>query len=136
VAQRIALAAGFTREGARRGALPNPAGGHDDVRVYALLATDSGVPAERLLPDLPGGELSDGVGTLRPLGEDDVPFYTELHGQPDVVATSVPPIPPDPGEVRRRCAWAASHWLAGGRADMVVVDTASGAPIGEMSLYY
>ncbi len=79
---------------------------------------------------------TDGVVTLRPLGEDDVPFYTELHSLPDVVATSVPPIPPGPAEVRRRCSWAASHWLAGGRADMIVVDTASGLPAGEISLYY
>lgn len=136
VAQRVALAAGYTREGERRGALPNPSGGLDDALVYARLAGDSGEPAERLLPDLPGGELSDGVVTLRPLGEDDIGFYTELHRQPDVVATSVPPIPPGASEVRRRCSWAASHWLAGSRADMVVVDAVSGLPAGEISLYY
>ncbi|WP_436523442.1 GNAT family N-acetyltransferase [Actinoplanes sp. HUAS TT8] len=136
VAQRVALAAGYSREGERRGAWPNSSGGFDDVLVYARLAGDSGVPAERLLPDLPGGELSDGVVTLRPLGEQDAPFYTELHRQPDIVATSVPPIPPEPAEVYRRCAWAPSHWLAGGRADMIVVDAASGLPAGEIALYY
>ncbi|GLW30656.1 GNAT family N-acetyltransferase [Actinoplanes regularis] len=136
VAQRVALAAGYTREGERRGALPNPAGGRDDVLIYSRLADDPGEPAERLLPDLPGGELTDGVVTLRPLGEDDVAFYTELHGYPDVVASSVPPVPPTPDEVRRRCGWAAAHWLAGNRADLVVVDAASGAPAGEISLYY
>ncbi|GIF07140.1 GNAT family N-acetyltransferase [Actinoplanes siamensis] len=136
VAQRVALAAGYTREGERRGALPNPAGGRDDVLVYSRLAGDSGEPAERLLPDLPGGELTDGVVTLRPLGEDDVAFYADLHGRPDVVATSVPPVAPEPDEVRLRCFRAAAHWLAGHRADMVVVDAASGAPAGEISLYY
>jgi RimJ/RimL family protein N-acetyltransferase len=136
VAQRVALAAGYTREGERRGALPNPAGGRDDVLVYSRLAGDSGVPAERLLPDLPGGELTDGVVTLRPLGENDVAFYTELHGQPDVVASSVPPVPPGPDEVHRRCFSAESHWLAGSRADMIVVDAVSGAPAGEIALYY
>ncbi|BCY05843.1 GNAT family N-acetyltransferase [Actinoplanes sp. L3-i22] len=136
LAQRVALAAGFTREGERRGALPNPAGGHDDALVYARLAIDSGEPAERLLPDLPGGELTDGVVTLRPLSEDDVPFYTELHSLPDIVASGVPPTAPSAAEVRLRCSWAPSHWLAGSRADMVVVDAASGRPAGEMSLYY
>ncbi|GIF12544.1 GNAT family N-acetyltransferase [Actinoplanes teichomyceticus] len=136
VAQRVALAAGYTREGERRGALPNPAGGHDDVLVYARLAGDPGEPAERLLPDLPGGELTDGVVTLRPLGEDDAGFYAELHSQPDVVATSVPPLPPSPEQVRRRCSWAAADWLAGIKADMVVLDAVSGAPAGEISLHY
>ncbi|GAA2679237.1 GNAT family N-acetyltransferase [Actinoplanes palleronii] len=136
VAQRVALAAGFTREGDRRGALPNLTGGFDDVLVYSRLASDSGEPAERLLPDLPGGELTDGVVTLRPLGEDDVPFYTELHNVPDVMASAVPPTPPHPAEVRRRCFWAASHWLAGSRADMIVADAVTGAPAGEISLYY
>ncbi|AEV81968.1 putative GMP synthase [Actinoplanes sp. SE50] len=136
IAQRVALAAGFTREGERRGALPNDTGGYDDVLVYARLAGDPGTPAERLLPDLPGGDLTDGVVTLRPLGEDDIAFYADLHSRPDVVATSVPPIPPEPDEVRRRCLWAPAHWLAGSRADMVIVDTATGAPAGEVSLYY
>ncbi|BCJ44589.1 hypothetical protein GCM10010168_14020 [Actinoplanes ianthinogenes] len=136
VAQRVALAAGYLREGERRGALPNPAGGFDDVVVYARLAGDSGEPVERLLPDLPGGELTDGVVTLRPLGEDDRGFYAALHGEPDVVATSVPPVPPSPEEVHRRCFWAAAQWLAGHRADLVVVDVASGAAAGQISLYY
>lgn len=136
VAQRVALAAGYTREGERRGAWANPAGGFDDTLVYARLAADSGEPAERLLPDLPGGELTDGVVTLRPLGEPDVPFYTELHSLPDIVATSVPPVPPGADQIRRRCSWSAGQWLAGSTADMIVVDTASGRPAGEISLYY
>jgi len=136
VAQRVALAAGYVREGERRGALPNPAGGRDDMLVYSRLAGDTGVPAERLLPDLPGGELTDGVVTLRPLGPADIDFYTELHAIADVIDTSVPPHQPSPEEVRRRCTWAESNWLAGTRADMVVVDTETGAPTGGMGLFY
>ncbi|MFI1990045.1 GNAT family N-acetyltransferase [Actinoplanes sp. NPDC020271] len=136
VAQRVALAAGYTREGDRRGALPNLDGGLDDVLVYSRLAGDPGEPVERLLPDLPGGELTDGVVTLRPLGEDDLEFYTELHHQPDVVATSVPPVPMPVERLRQRCTHAASTWLAGTRADMVIVDTATGVRVGEIGLYY
>ncbi|GAA2858110.1 hypothetical protein Acy02nite_21860 [Actinoplanes cyaneus] len=136
VAQRVALAAGYTREGERRGVLPAAGGGLVDALVYARLAGDSGEPAERLLPDLPGGELTDGVVTLRPLGEDDLAFYTELHHQPDVVATSVPPAPMPLERLRQRCAHAAAAWLAGTRADLVIVDTATGVRAGEIGLYY
>jgi RimJ/RimL family protein N-acetyltransferase len=127
-AQRVALAAGYTREGVRRG--------DPEMLVYSRLAGDPDGPAPRLLPDLPGGELSDGVITLRPLGEQDIDFYTELHNVPDVIATSVPPEPKEAGEIHRRCVRAEAHWLAGNRADLVIVETATGARAGEIDLYY
>jgi RimJ/RimL family protein N-acetyltransferase len=101
VSQRVALAAGYQREGVRRAALPDRSGGRDDLVVFARLATDDGEPAPRLLPDLPGGDLTDGVVRLRPLGPDDVAFETTLRCTPDVWATSVPPEPPSPDQVRR-----------------------------------
>ena len=134
--QRVALAAGFRPEGVRRSALPNRDGGRDDLLAYARLAGDEPGPVERLLPDLPGGELTDGVVTLRPLAPGDADFYAELHSLPDVVATSVPPVAPDREDMVRRCAWAQSHWLAGERADMIIVDAATGADAGEIGLYY
>ncbi|GAB1689575.1 GNAT family N-acetyltransferase [Krasilnikovia sp. M28-CT-15] len=134
--QRVALATGFRREGVRRGAAANRDGGRDDLLAYGRLADDPPGPTERLLPDLPGGELTDGVVTLRPLTGDDIGFYTELHTLPDVVATIVPPVPPGSEEIRRRCARAPAHWLNGDRADLVVVDTASGAPAGSLGLFY
>ncbi|WP_229071975.1 GNAT family N-acetyltransferase [Actinoplanes sp. DH11] len=129
VAQRAALAAGFTREGVRR--LP---GG--EVQAWSRLAGDRLEPAPRLLPDLPGGELSDGVVTLRPLGEQDVAFYAELHSLPEVVNTSVPPVPPTPEEVHRRCFHSDANWLAGNRADMIILDAVTGAAAGEIALHY
>ncbi|GLY01180.1 GNAT family N-acetyltransferase [Actinoplanes sp. NBRC 101535] len=134
-AQRAALAAGFAREGARRGALP-AADGRQDALVFARLIGDPEVAPVRLLPDLPGGELSDGVVTLRPLGPGDLDFYTELHHLPDVVATSVPPVPMPDATIRERCHRAEAHWLAGSRADLVILDAATGAPAGEIGLYY
>lgn len=127
-AQRVALAAGYTREGVRRG--------DPELIVWSRLAGDPEGPAPRLLPDLPGGELSDGVITLRPLGEQDVDFYTELHNVPDVIATSVPPEPKPAAEIQRRCLRAQAHWLAGNRADLVILDTETGARAGEIDLYY
>jgi RimJ/RimL family protein N-acetyltransferase len=134
--QRVALAAGFEREGVRRGALPDREGRRQDLLVFARLAGDPGDPVERELPDLPGGELTDGVVALRPLRAGDVDFYTALHSQPDVIATSVPPVLPSHEQLVRRCSWAAAHWLAGDRADLIIVDTATGTAAGEISLFY
>jgi RimJ/RimL family protein N-acetyltransferase len=134
--QRVALAAGYRREGVRRGALPNRDGGFDDLLAFARVAGDPPAPIPRALPDLPGGELTDGVVTLRPLSADDVPFYADLHARPDVVASSVRPEPPALDEVVRRCYRAAAHWIAGERADLVIVDTVTGTPAGEIGLFY
>lgn len=134
--QRVALAAGYQREGVRRGAGTEADGTRAELIAFARLAGDPPGPALRLLPDLPGGELSDGVVTLRPLNEDDIEFYAELHAVQDVIDTSVPPEPPTAAEVRRRCTHAQAHWLAGTRADLVIVDTATGAPTGGMGLFY
>ena len=136
LSQRVALAAGFTREGVRRGAEPGRGGERDDMVVFTRLATDSGDPPPRLLPDLPGGELTDGVVRLRPLGPDDVDFLTELRALPDVINTSVPPIAPTREQNRRRCTWAEAQWLAGTRADLVIEDVASGRPAGDIGLFY
>ncbi|WP_328465415.1 GNAT family N-acetyltransferase [Actinoplanes sp. NBC_00393] len=135
-AQRVAMAAGYTREGVRRGALPATDGGRQDMLVFTRLAGDPREPAARLLPDLPGDELTDGVVTLRRLGEQDIDFYTELHNVPDVIDTSVPPEPKPADEIHRRCVRTESHWLAGDRADLVILDAATGTRAGEIGLYY
>lgn len=134
--QRVALAAGYQREGVRRGALPARDGGRADMVAFARLAGDSGDPVPRGLPDLPGGELTDGVVRLRPLGPGDLDFYTALRGLPEAIATSVPPVAPTPDEVRQRCGRAEAHWLAGSRADLVITDAATGVPAGEIGLFY
>jgi RimJ/RimL family protein N-acetyltransferase len=134
--QRVAMAAGFMREGVRRGAGTGPDGGRVDLLSFARLAGDPPGPVPRLLPDLPGGELTDGVVTLRPLNEDDIDFYAELHADRDVIETSVPPQPPSAAEIHRRCTHAQSHWLAGTRADLVVVDTATGTATGGTVVFY
>jgi RimJ/RimL family protein N-acetyltransferase len=134
--QRVALAAGFQREGARRGAVAGPDGVREELLAFARLAGDPPGPTPRLLPDLPGGELTDGVVTLRPLGPQDVDFCAELHSVPDVIATSVPPVAPAREQIVRRCTYAAANWLAGTRADLVITDTATGAPAGDIGLFY
>lgn len=136
VSHRVALAAGYSREGERRGAEPGRDGEREDMVVFTRLATDSGDPPPRLLPDLPGGELTDGVVRLRPFGPDDVDFLTELRALPDVIKTSVPPIAPSREQNRRRCSRAEAQWLAGARADLVIEDAATGEPTGDIGLFY
>jgi RimJ/RimL family protein N-acetyltransferase len=136
VSQRVALAAGYQREGVRRAALANRDGGRDDLVVFARVAGDPAGPLPRLLPDLPGGELTDGVVRLRPLGPDDVDVTMTLRSLPEVWQTSVPAQPPAPDEVRLRCQRAPAHWLAGTRAEMVITDAPTGAPVGEIALFY
>jgi RimJ/RimL family protein N-acetyltransferase len=134
--QRVAMAAGFQREGVRRSAAMNRDGGREDLVAYVRLSDDPPGPVVRLLPDLPGGELTDGVVTLRPLTPDDAAFHTTLASLPDVVATSVPPQVPDPEEVARRCLRSAARWLAGERCDLIITDALTGAAAGEIGLYY
>ncbi|HTF12033.1 MAG TPA: GNAT family N-acetyltransferase [Asanoa sp.] len=133
---RVALAAGFQPEGARRGAVRNADGSRREVAVFARLVGDPDEPVTRLLPDLPGGELTDGVLTLRPLAPGDADFYFDLLNTPDIIASFVPPVAPDREETRLRCDRAETRWLLGERADLVMVDAATGAPAGDIGLYY
>jgi RimJ/RimL family protein N-acetyltransferase len=134
--QRVAIAAGYTREGVARGASRQPDGGRRDHIVWARLATDPAGPTRRLLPDLPHGGLTDGVVTLRRMGPGDVDDVYALRQLPDVVATSVPPHAPSRDEVAVRCARVAAAWLAGDRAPFTIRDTATGAFAGEIGIYY
>ncbi|MEV4618978.1 GNAT family N-acetyltransferase [Asanoa sp. NPDC049573] len=133
---RVALSAGFKPEGARRGAARNADGSRREVVVFARLVGDPDEPVARLLPDLPGGALSDGVLTLRPLGPGDADFYFDLLSTPDIIASHVPPVAPDREEVQLRCDRAETRWLLGERVDLVMVDAATGAPAGDIGLYY
>ena len=141
--QRVAIAAGFTREGVERGGGLRRTGDRHDLIVWGRLATDPAGPSRRVLPDLPGrgrggagGELADGVVTLRPLRAADAADTYRLRSLPDVVATSVPPLAPERAAIERLCANAESAWLAGERADFAIRDPETGAFAGEIGLYY
>lgn len=134
--QRVALAAGYQREGVRRNAGASRDGSRHDLVAYARLATDPPGPAPRRLPDLPGHELTDGVVRLRPLGPQDAEQLYALRTLPDVATTSLPPSVPSLADVRRACALAANWWLAGERADLVILDAASGGWAGEIGVYH
>lgn len=132
--QRVALAAGFRFEGVRRAANPSRGGGRHDLLAWVRLADDPAGPTPRLLPDLPGGHLTDGTVTLRRLGPDDVDLMYGLHTRPEVVANQAPPVPPDRAAIERRCRLAESQWLTGDIARMLILDAASGDPAGSCGL--
>jgi RimJ/RimL family protein N-acetyltransferase len=134
--QRVALAAGYRREGVRVAAGTGREGGRHDLVAWRRLPQDPPGPTPRVLPDLPGGVLSDGVVTLRPLAPADISELFALRSVPDVAASRVPPGEPDREGAARDCAQAESRWLAGERAELVIADAASGAFAGNLGLYY
>jgi RimJ/RimL family protein N-acetyltransferase len=133
--QRVAIAAGYVREGVQRGSAPTRSGGRHDLVVWARLATDPPGPAHRLLPDLPDGRLTDGVVTLRPLAPQDTEPLHALYAIDDVRAASTRADPPDVATVARLCGHAGANWLAGIRAHLVVEDAPSGEFAGEIGLF-
>lgn len=134
--QRIALAAGFGYEGVRRSAGSTRDEGRHDLLAWVRLADDPPGPATRLLPDLPGGVLTDQVVALRRLAPDDAELMYRLHSRPEVVANQAPPVPPTREAIARRCRLAESGWLTGEIARLLITDVASGEPAGSCGLSF
>ncbi|GGK22695.1 hypothetical protein GCM10010124_14030 [Pilimelia terevasa] len=126
--QRVALAAGFRREAELRAALPGDSGHSHDVIVWSRLAADDGARVPPLLPPLPAGALSDGVVTLRGVGPGDAAAVRALVG-PDG-GWGAPP----GHDLVTWCARSPARWLAGERADLLVLDAPTGAPVGLLAL--
>ncbi|WP_432979670.1 GNAT family N-acetyltransferase [Dactylosporangium sp. CA-233914] len=134
--QRVAVSAGYSREGIARGAGRRPDGSRFDMVVWARLADDPPGPSPRALPDLPGGRLTDGVVVLRPLLADDAHSTYNLRILPDVSGRSVVGTPLDPAVVARQCAESGSKWLAGVRSEMTIRRADGDLYLGEIALYY
>jgi RimJ/RimL family protein N-acetyltransferase len=135
ISQRVAIGAGYVREGVQRAGAVERDGSRHDIIVWARLPGDPPGPSRRLLPDLSGGELSDGLVHLRPLTAEDATDVYQLHSLAEVVATTVPPVPPLAGQTAQRCAHALSDWLAGTAARLTIRD-AEDAFAGDIALYY
>ncbi|WP_433210531.1 GNAT family N-acetyltransferase [Dactylosporangium sp. CS-047395] len=134
--QRVAMSAGYSREGVARGAGRRRDGTRYDMAVFSRLADDPAGPAPRPLPDLPDGRLTDGVVVLRPLGADDADVTYNLRILPDVSGRAVVHSPLTPSLMARKCAESASRWLAGERAELTIRRAADDAYLGEIALYY
>lgn len=133
---RVALAAGFRYEGARRAANPTRGGGRHDLWAWVRLADDPAGPTPRVLPDLPDHRLTDGVVTLRRLTPADTDALYRLHTLPEVVAVRVGQVPPTRAAIARRCAVAESEWLVGSGADFAICDTGTGELAGGCALIH
>lgn len=132
--QRVAMAAGFTREAVLRSAAAGRDGDRYDQVLFARLPGDSGEPVRPYLPPLPDGRLTDGVVRLTPLTAADADDYHALACRPEVVRYSVPPVPPAYRDTVRRCRHAGARWLAGEHAELVIRDAATGAFAGQVQL--
>ena len=136
VSQRVALAAGFTREGVRRSAGRARDGSRRDHVAWARLPGDPPGRAARQLPDLPAGGLTDGTVRLRPWDAGDVPALLDLESDPDVLrwylrGGAAPTEEQVAGHVRA----APAEWLAGTNARCVILDAATGEVAGSVALW-
>ncbi|GIH28579.1 hypothetical protein Aph01nite_68890 [Acrocarpospora phusangensis] len=132
--QKVAMAAGYTREGIRRGAGTLRDGSRCDLVSFARLATDSGDPIRPYLPDLPADGLTDGVIRLVRLTPADAADYHRMAGDPVVMAHHVPPGPVAYADTAARCRTAGYRWLAGEQAEIAIRDAATGAFTGDIQL--
>jgi RimJ/RimL family protein N-acetyltransferase len=128
--QRVAIAAGYQWEGCRRGVTIDRTGIRGDVSAWARLSTDPPGPSPRILPDLPGGALTDGVVELRPLGPAEASQVATLRRLPEVIAATVE----QPGDAVLACAEAPGQWLAGRYAQLTIWDADSGTFAGAITL--
>jgi RimJ/RimL family protein N-acetyltransferase len=133
---KVAVRAGFTYEGERRGAAVNRDGSRADLAAWARLATDPAGPSPRRLPDLPAGGLTDGIVRVRPLVADDTDDLFAVMSLPESIRTTVPPVVPVLADVRRRCERASGEWTAGLRARMTIRDAADDAFAGDIGLFW
>jgi Acetyltransferases, including N-acetylases of ribosomal proteins len=132
--QRVAMAAGYVREGVLRAAQAGRDGERHDLVLFARLPGDSGEPVRPYLPPLPDGVLTDGVVRLTMLTAADIDDYHALACEPDVVRFAVPPVPPPYDDSALRCRHAGARWLAGERAELAIRDAATGAFAGHVQL--
>ena len=106
-----------------------------DLVVWSRLATDSGEPAPRSLPDIVGGSLTDGVVTIRPLCAADAGDLLALASLPVVISTSVGDRMPTPAWAARRCSTVGYLWLIGSRITFAICDAETGAFAGDIGLF-
>jgi RimJ/RimL family protein N-acetyltransferase len=133
--QRVALAAGFTREGVMRGYLTARGRRTDDV-LFGMVAGDPRPEPGSPLPGDPGWpRLTDGLLLVRPFEPDDAPDVRAacddlhvahwIHGLP--APYSLADAESFISDARRRLA-------AGERARLAVTDAESGELLGSVSL--
>jgi RimJ/RimL family protein N-acetyltransferase len=128
--QRVALAAGFRREGLLRSAVQD-GGTWADAVLFGRLATDA-TPTRRFLPDV--GRLTDGVVSLRRVRPGDEGPMLEERTDEETRRWSTTPRIWSAEDCRAYVAAAPSLWIAGAEARFAVVDAATDEYTGSVGL--
>ncbi|GLZ76245.1 hypothetical protein Afil01_10520 [Actinorhabdospora filicis] len=134
--QRVALAAGYRREGVQRGEIVLADGSFGDSIVFSRLSTDPAGRTPRALPDLPGGHLTDGVVLVRPIDERDIEATWAAWNTPDIMRATVSTRVPTRDEAAKYTRAAYAEWLAGTAARMAICDAGSGEHVGSIGVYF
>jgi RimJ/RimL family protein N-acetyltransferase len=129
--QRVALRAGFVREGVIRSAVALAAESADAV-LFSRLATDAGTPTPRPLPEV--NELRDGVVSVRPLREGDEDAALDERSDSEARRWATGPRPWTREDIERLVRSAASAWLGGSEARFAVVEEATGEYVGSVGV--
>jgi RimJ/RimL family protein N-acetyltransferase len=132
--QRVAIGAGYRREGIARAATPGPGGNRHDLIVWARVIGDPPGPIRRYLPDLPDGELTDDVVSLRRMKATDATEVHPVRSSPGVVANTVTGRTPTPTETAQYCARAEAAWLEDRGVQLTMRDASTGAFVGKVGL--
>jgi RimJ/RimL family protein N-acetyltransferase len=128
---RLALAAGFRREGQLRGAAAEGRTGADAI-LFARVPADPAGRTPRPLPD--AAELTDGVVVLRPVRPADEDALLDERADADAQRWATSGRAWTRPDVRVYIALAPAFWLAGAEARFAVVDAASGTCAGSIGL--
>lgn len=129
--QRVALAAGFRREGLLRSTVQDGRSWTDAV-LFGRLASDPPPPVRRALPDV--GELSDGTVAVRRLRPGDEDGLFDERNDPETRRWAPVPRGWSIEDCRAYVTATGSQWLAGVEARFAVVDVATGHYAGSVGV--
>lgn len=135
---RTALRAGFAFEGVTRHGITSRGSEqvptrYGDLARFGRLADDAGDPLAPVFTDLPPGGLSDGVITLRVLAPSDAAALAEADDELTRRLGFGAPAP-TAADHARTAARAGLDWLVGMRAMLAIVDAATNAFAGSLTL--
>ncbi len=130
---KTALIAGFRFEAITRGKELTPDGVVDGA-LFARLAGDSAATISRAFPGLPPAGLRDSTVRLRPLAAPDADAVHEERSNDEAMRWGFDAATPDRADSARIAAHAALRWLVGPYASLAIVEIASGAVAGTITL--
>ena len=130
---KTALRAGFRYEGIRRCDL-HTHDGLGDSASFARVPGDPPGPISPAFPPLPGQGLSDGVVLLRPIAPDDAAAIHEERTDEVSVAVGFTDAVPAFAQLQAAADRAGLDLLVGTRADLAIVDVATGSYAGSLTI--